>query len=83
MDLSKSVFLDIATHTVREWDRCTENDLPRYVELMECMWQIIAEGLKVITGKSYIMARDDHGYGIVNDSNHLDVLWSEMRDVRD
>ena len=79
MDLQKSVFLEIATHTVREWDRCVGNDLSRYTELIECIWSIIAEGLRVITGKSYLMGRDDCGYGILNDSDHLDVLWSEAR----
>jgi len=81
MDLQKSMFLEIATHTVREWDRCVGNDLSRYAELMECIWSIIAEALKVITGKSYIMGRDEYGYGILNEDNHLDVLWSEARRV--
>ena len=81
MDLRKSVFLDIATHTVREWDYCISGGFSRYAELTECIWQIIAEGLKVITGKSFIMSRDSSGYGILNDANHLDILWSEARDT--
>jgi hypothetical protein len=81
MDFQKSVFLEIAKHTVREWDRCVDNDLARYTELMECIWGIISEALKVITGKSYTMGRDDCGYGILSDGDHLDVLWSEARNV--
>jgi hypothetical protein len=81
MDLQKSVFLEIATHTVREWDKNVDNGLSRYVELTECIWQIIAEALKVITGKSYIMGRDDYGYGIINENDHLDILWSEARNA--
>jgi hypothetical protein len=79
MDFQKSVFFEIAQHTVREWDRCAGNGLSRYTELTECIWDIVAEALKVITGKSYIMSRDDYGYGIQNGDNHSDVLWSEAR----
>ena len=79
MDLRKSVFLEIAQLTVREWDRCVGEGLSRYAELNECSFSIIAEGLKVITCKSYVMSRDENGYGIINESDPLDVLWCEAR----